>query len=246
MNIIKNPAFYICIAVMVISSLFLLVWEGDILLNDPSRVLYPVRGTDVSAWQGDIDWEAFSREDIQFAFIKATEGSSHVDEKFAYNWDNARKHGIKVGAYHFFSYDSSGAAQAEHFIRTVPNTDGILPPVIDVEFYGDKEKNPPEKAAVTRELTDMTELLTAHYGASPIIYATQSSYDLYIAGEFLECGIWIREVLPSAKPTLSDGREWTFWQYTNRYKPQGLSGGVRFVDMNVFAGSMEELESLIS
>ena len=73
-------------------------------------------------------------------FIKATEGSSFVDEHFAYNYAEARKTDLAVGAYHFFSYDSPGAAQAENFINTVAPHAGMLPPVIDVEFYGDKEK----------------------------------------------------------------------------------------------------------
>ena len=244
MNVIKNPAFYLCVLSVVIASLFLLIWEGEILLNYPSEERYPVRGVDVSSYQGDIDWQILSGEGISFAFIKATEGSSHTDSRFAYNFENAQKHGILTGAYHFFSYDSSGTAQAEHFISTVPVTNGMLPPVIDVEFYGDKEKMPPDKADVTRELSDMIARLTEYYGVSPIIYATQKSYDLYIAGEYPRCGIWIMEVLPCKRPVLSDGRDWILWQYTNRYKPKGLSNGERFIDMNVFNGTAEELLSL--
>lgn len=244
MNVLKNPAFYLCVFAVVISTLFMLFWEGEILLNAPSSEEYPVRGTDVSAWQGDIDWEKLADEGLSFAFIKATEGSSHIDSRFAYNFENAQKYGVSAGAYHFFSYDSSGGAQAEHFISTVPVAEGMLPPVIDVEFYGDKESDLPEKEDVVRELSDMIERLTEHYGVVPLIYATKRSYDLYIAGEFPQCGIWIREVMPTSAPELSDGREWTFWQYTNRYKPKGISGGVRFIDMNVFNGTAEELLSL--
>ena len=32
---------------------------------------------------------------------------------------------------------------AENFINTVHLKDGMLPPVIDVEYYGDKKNNPP-------------------------------------------------------------------------------------------------------
>ncbi len=243
-NVLKNPALYLCILAVTLAAMFLLIWEGDILLNSPSKERYPVRGADVSAWQGDIDWQTFAAEDIDFVFIKATEGSSHTDEKFLYNYENALTSRLITGAYHFFSYDSTGAAQAQHFINTVPVTEGTLPPVIDVEFYSDKEKHPPERTYVQRELSDMISLLTEHYGKTPILYATQRSYDLYIADAFQQCPIWIREVMPCTEPVLSDGRQWCFWQYTNRYRADGLSGGVRFIDMNVYRGSTEELKKL--
>ena len=40
----------------------------------------------------------------------------------------------------------------------------------------------------------------------PIIYATKKSYDLYIANDYYDYDIWIRDVLK--KPTLSDNRNW--------------------------------------
>ena len=63
-----------------------------------------------------------------------------VDDNFAYNYSEARKTGLRVGAYHFFSYDSEGSTQADNFIETVENFEGMLPPVIDLEFYGDKRQ----------------------------------------------------------------------------------------------------------
>ena len=42
-------------------------------------------GIDVSHHQGLIDWEAVSATKVQFVFLKATEGSTHVDRRFARN-----------------------------------------------------------------------------------------------------------------------------------------------------------------
>lgn len=245
MNLIKNPALYLCILAVLSAALFLLIWDGDILLNCPSAEKYPIRGADVSAWQGDIDWQEFSREDIDFLYIKATEGSGHIDSCFERNLEGALSQNIAVGAYHFFSYDSSGAAQAEHFISVVPKREGMLTPVIDVEFYGNYESSPPEKTNVTRELTTMIKRLTEYYSTPPIIYATMRSYSLYIADEYPQCGIWIREVAPCTEPVLPDGRQWLIWQYTNRYKPRGLSGGVRYMDMNVFSGTEQDFSNIL-
>ena len=116
---------------------------------------YPVRGVDVSSYQGEIDWKTLSSQNLSFAFIKATEGSSFVDPCFDYNYEKAQKTDLRIGAYHFFSYDSSGEDQAENFISTVSKIDNMLPPVIDLEFYGDKEKNPPEQKAVREQLDRM-------------------------------------------------------------------------------------------
>lgn len=221
--------------------MFLLVYNGIVLLNNPSSEEFPVRGVDVSVYQGEIDWQKLSEEDIQFAFIKATEGSGYVDDKFSQNYENAQKTSLRIGAYHFFSYDSSGETQAENFINTVPKTDDMLPPVIDVEFYGDKKENLPDKDKTQKELDALISKLEEYYGKTPIIYATEKSYELYIADKYDNCDIWIRNVY--TKPKLSDEREWTFWQYTNKEKLSGYSGDEKYIDMNVFNGNESDFES---
>lgn len=145
---------------------------------------------------------------------------------------------MKVGAYHFFSYDSSGSSQAEHFIKTVKSDKISLPPAVDVEFYGDKEKNLSEKITVRENLKVFLEKIKGHYGIKPIIYATGKAYKLYIAEDFQEYDIWIRDVY--FPPKLSDGRNWTFWQYSDRGRLKGYSGEEKFIDLNVFYGLKED------
>lgn len=227
-GIVITAAAFGAIALMIY-----MVLDGIILLNNPSSEEYPVRGIDVSHYQGEIDWQELASNDIDFAYIKATEGSSHKDECFEYNLENALKTELYVGAYHFFSLESSGETQAENFIASVPKNEGMLPPVIDVEFYADIEKNPPED--ISAELEAMINALRDYYGAEPVIYTTQEVYKLYIACACKEQDIWIRDVLMT--PYLPDGRDWTFWQYTNREVLSGYMGEEKFIDMNVFCGS---------
>ena len=78
-----------------------LAWTGVLHPNNPSSERYPVRGVDVSRYQGDIDWPVLAGQGIDFAFIKATEGSTLVDPRFAANLDGATAAGLRVGAYHF-------------------------------------------------------------------------------------------------------------------------------------------------
>ena len=235
----------ITIAVILIFGIIfsVLVWNGVIILNESAAKKYPVTGVDVSSYQGEIDWEILSSQNISFAFIKATEGSSFVDEHFAYNYAEARKTDLAVGAYHFFSYDSPGAAQAENFINTVAPHAGMLPPVIDVEFYGDKEKNPPAREDVSVQLKAMLTKQEEHYKRKPILYATENSYALYLKTDYGEYDIWIRNVL--TKPRLSDNREWKFWQYTNRKRLKGYVGKEKYIDVNVYNGTMDDFHKYV-
>ena len=52
-------------------------------------VEFPVHGIDVSKYQGEIDWDRVRGAGTKFAFIKATEGGDHADEKFSANWSGA-------------------------------------------------------------------------------------------------------------------------------------------------------------
>lgn len=214
------------------------VWEGILWIEDPIKRKYPVSGIDVSHYQGDIDWqEVEEKMDITFAFIKATEGSKHVDKMFEKNWEEAAETDIYIGAYHFFSFDSSGEAQADHFIKTVQPLDDMLPPVVDVEYYGDKKENPPKVDKVRKELDDYLLKIEEHYGCKPIIYSTMSAYEKYLNDYYNAYPIWIRNVY--VRPFLLKNRQWTFWQYSEEGEwPYGTKEE-SFVDKNVFAGSKE-------
>lgn len=216
----------------------LLFYNGILLINNPSTEEFPVRGVDLSAYQGEVDFEVLVQNNIDFCFIKATEGSSFVDKKFIENYKNAQKTDLLVGAYHFFSFESSGKKQAEHFIENVAVINNMLPPVVDLEFYGDFLNNKPKKESVLKELNVFITEIYKHYKAMPIIYVTKESYDLYLSGENTGCDIWIRDILNT--PQLSDGKVWTFWQFTNRARLKGYSGREPYIDVNVFNGTKEE------
>jgi lysozyme len=242
----NNKAKLITVAVLSLlvtsaAILSLLVWNGEILINNPSRKYYPVRGVDVSAYQGSIDWSLLASQNIDFAFIKATEGSCFTDRNFVFNYSEALKTDLRVGAYHFFSFESGGDTQAAHFINTVPKTENMLPPVIDLEFYGGFSEENVERDKIVNELDKMIAALYSHYGMHPIIYTAEEEYALFLEGGYENNPIWIRGVY--SKPVISDSRKWTFWQYTNRARLDGYNGDERFIDMNVFNGSFEEFKS---
>jgi len=210
-----------------------LLYFGIIQVNHPSKDKYSIRGVDVSEYQGDIDWIVLANQDIDFAFVKATEGSSYTDEHFSENWENASKTDLRIGAYHFFSLESSGKSQAEHFCNTVEAVENMLPPVVDVEPYGTYKDISEENLS---ELTDWLTVTEEYYGIKPIIYTTSKWYNKLIKDSFPDYDIWIRSVY--SKP--NKDVEWTFWQYSNRMRLGGYDGEEKYIDMNVFCGSAEE------
>lgn len=204
---------------------------------------YDVQGIDVSHYQGDINWQILQRNQIDFAYIKATEGSSHMDEKFEVNWQEAAKTNIRIGAYHFFSFDSPGKEQAEWFIDSVGNLSGKLPPVVDIEYYGDKESNPPTEETVIENLQEMLDKLEKEYQVKPIIYTTYKVYKKYIRDNFEAYPLWLRNVYYI--PNLDLSENWVFWQYSDTSVMEGYNGEEKYIDRNVFYGSKEELEERI-
>ena len=197
---------------------------------------------DVSNYQGDIDWERLEEQGVKFAYIKATEGSGHVDESAQKNIKNSAKTDIKRSCYHFFSFDSSGHTQAQNYISVVGKNEIDLPPVIDIEYYGDKASNKPTREETVEILQPLLDELEDYYGVKPIIYTTLPVYYRYvkpICGESYP--LWIR-----CKQTEPDFVDWTFWQYDDQGQLDGYHGVESCIDYNVFNGSSEEFDIFAS
>ena len=219
-----------------------LVLRKEIKINPILAEGYEVHGVDVSHYQGLIDWDVLSQQNLDFAFIKATEGSTHVDERFQDNWQAAEQTHLYLGAYHFFSFDSEGGRQAASYIETVGNLDGKLAPVVDVEYYGNKRSNPPQRAEVIENLAAMLDALEQHYEVKPIIYTTYTVYNDYIKGEFEDYPLWVRSIY--CPPSVLFGDKWSFWQYMDTAMLDGYAGAEQYIDVNVFKGTKQDLEKL--
>ena len=228
--------------VVVVAVLGVLVATGIVWPSRRPAAAPSVRGVAVAHYQGEIDWDVLAAQDLDFAWIKATEGASHTDPRFAENWAAANRTDLLVGAYHFMSFESPGAEQAAQLAREVPATPGTLPPVIDLELYGRFFQDPPAPEQVRAILDPLVTGIEEHYGVPPIVYATDEAYDLYLADRYPDLPIWIRSV--AWTPRLSDGRDWTIWQYSNRDRLPGYDGVEPYIDLNVFAGTRAELTAL--
>lgn len=192
----------------------------------------PLWGLDVSHHQGTIKWKEISKQKPHFMFFKATEGITHPDTRFQENFSNSRKHGIMRGAYHFFSYKSSGEEQARFYIDNVDLKKGDLPPVLDLEF----KRRMPKKAEVTKNILRWIHIVENHYGVKPILYLDYDYYVLYLKGKLKKnYPLWICDY--KNRPPV----KWAFWQKTDRHRVKGIRG---HVDFNVFSGNKSQLLAL--
>jgi lysozyme len=198
---------------------------------------YPVVGIDISVHQAKIDWQIVYDSKISFAFIKATEGVTLVDKRFASNWKEAKDKNIVVGAYLFYKFNKDGKQQAQTFIRTVKLTDTDLPPVVDFELCYGNRFTKVSHTQVLNELYKCMRELEKHYKVKPIIYTNIDTYTKYIKGNFDEYPLWLCKLCN--EPTNSN---WTFWQYTHKGVVPGIKGNV---DMNIFNGSYTDFVNFI-
>lgn len=177
-------------------------------------------GIDVSHHNGKIDWkEVAASKQIQFAYAKATEGGTHQDKKFKRNAREARKHGIKIGAYHFFSM-APAQDQFNNYRKMVSKSDVDLIPVIDFEkTYGKTTKQ------LCDRLEELCTLMEKHYGHKPMIYTSESLYANVLKKRFGSYPMWISRY--KSQPVV----RYTIWQYSE----WGKVKGVGVCDVNKFA-----------
>ncbi len=204
---------------------------------------YPIHGIDVSKWQGRVDWASARAAGTQFAFIKATEGGDHLDERFMENWYGAKRAGIPRGAYHFVYWCRPAHEQAEWFKRNVPQDPDALPPVLDLEWNNNSrcpQKIPRDYALEKARI--LLEAMEEHTGKRPIIYTDINFHRDVLEGEFNDYPYWLRSTAAEPEERYAN-RRWTFWQFTTTGRVPGVTGDV---DRNVFYGTENQWRSFLA
>ena len=87
----------------------------------------PIKGIDVSRFQGRIAWNKVGKTDLRFAYVQASRGSGRDctvvpeecgrDQYFARNYGNAKAAGLRVGAYHRAFAKGRTRSKAKHDAR---------------------------------------------------------------------------------------------------------------------------------
>ena len=174
---------------------------------EPDRDLYPIRGIDISAHNGTVDF----------------------DSSFRRNHASARSAGLAVGAYHFFRFDCDGRRQAVNLMAAVDSCPLDLPLAIDVEEWGNAVDSPTE--IVQARLQAMIDHLRSH-GREVAVYTNKNGFWRFVHHKFEgtdSIGVWICSF--TSPPLPGDG--WTFWQHSHQGRVRGVRGPV---DLNTFRG----------
>lgn len=177
---------------------------------------------------------------ITFAYIKSTEGISIRNRYFAADYAAARRKGISVGAYHFFSTRQRPQDQASFFLQHTIFRRGDLPPVLDVE---PSDKMIEQMGGAEVLLHNMRIWLSAverQVGVRPIIYVNQNFVHNYLeqAPDLKrDYMVWIArygEYKPDVRLAI--------WQLSPWGRVRGIEGEV---DINVFNGYQGHWEDFL-
>ncbi len=207
-----------------------------------------IRGIDISHNNDVINWAKLPA-DIQFVFIKASQGATYQDPKFQDNWHSARDKGLVHGAYHFLTATDSAQAQAQNFLSrgidwTQPN---VLPPVLDVEDQVPASLNvniTKNKAAFIQLITDWIDIVAKATGRTPIIYSYKNFFVEYLNNHsWPNNGLWLAAYQPTAPGVPVGYKAWQFWQYSQYGQLNGAITGGGF-DLDYFNGTIDELKKL--
>jgi len=205
-----------------------------------------VRGIDVSAAQGAVNWGAVRRAGARFAYIKATEGTYYTNPDFSQQYGGAFRAGIIRGAYAFAIPNfSSGAAQANYLVNHGGgwSADGMtLPAALDIEYnpYRGTECYNLGQSAMRSWVNAFLNQYHSRTGRWPTIYTTTDWWSTCTgnwSGPSSKDPLWIaRYGVRSPGALLAGYRTYTIWQF----QAAGSLPG----DQDWFNGSFTRLQAL--
>lgn len=197
-----------------------------------------VKGMDISYYQGDINWQQAKDDGIAYAFIRVSDGTGFNDPKFARNWSEAKRVGVRRGVYQFFRSNQDPIAQANLLISRVGQLlPGDLPPVIDVESTDGQSA-----ATIRSKVGRWLDHVEARLGVRPIVYTGPYFWRDSVGGpDFDDHPLWVAHYGTSCPLVPPTWTRWTFHQHTSSGRVRGITGNV---DMNIFNGTRAQLEAL--
>lgn len=199
--------------------------DGYIIGSDGKRTgTGKFKGIDISHHNGNIDFTKVKADGIQAVYMKATEGTTFVDNYLGTYYNGARSAGLKTGFYHFLVGTSSPETQAQNFYNNIKDKQSDLKPVLDVEKGG-------------FDVMDYTLRFIAEFkrlsNMDVCIYSYSYFIDTNLDSRLSKYTLW--EANYSKSPfNLSPNKVWTSragHQYTDKGTINGISTNV---DLNEF------------
>ena len=191
-----------------------------------------IRGIDVSAWQGKIDWKTVADYGMGFAILRITEAGNVIDSYFEQNFSECRKYNIPVGAYKY-SYAMTVAeiqSEARKVVEVLNGRKLQYPVWLDLEWNNQRSLG----AEQIHKLAEAFEKIITAAGYKFGIYCNVDWYLNVICSHLKKYDFWIARYPASDNGTLQERLRPDFgvgWQYSSKAKIPGISGTV---DRNVF------------
>ena len=191
-----------------------------------------IRGIDVSAWQGAIDWDTVANYGMDFAILRITEAGNVVDSCFEKNYSGCQKHNIPTGAYKY-SYAVTVAeiqSEARKVVEVLNGRKLQYPVWLDLEWNNQRSLG----AEQIHKLAEAFEKIITAAGYKFGIYCNVDWYLNVICSHLKKYDFWIACYPESDNGTLQERLRPDFgvgWQYSSKAKIPGISGTV---DRNVF------------
>lgn len=180
-------------------------------------------GIDISHHNGKINWKQVP--DVEFVYIKATEGATYVDPMYQQNIKGARAKKLRVGAYHYFRTTNSVQKQFENYKKHVKKSDIDLIPMVDVE-----ECKKWSTVQFQDSLMRFIQLVKSYYGKAPMLYSVNTFYNRYCAPRYNKYYLMIGRY-GSEEPFIKGRGTYTIWQKSQTGK---LAGIPKNVDIDIF------------
>jgi len=183
-----------------------------------------ILGVDVSHWQGTMDWDVAKSKGVQFAIIKAAEGTTWRDDQFKRNVAECKRVGIPWGAYHYFYPTLNAIAQANNFIDAMM---GFAP---DLGIWGDFEQ-PATGMDVAGLAHGFMDEIKKYYPAGIYTSPGYARYTMNGAAWMKEFPLWLANYDVAAPSIPLPWTEAVIWQYSSKGVGYGSEG---YIDLNKF------------
>ena len=185
-----------------------------------------MKGIDVSIFNDVIDWCAVKDAGIEFAICRTGYGKSGLDETFARNVNDAHRHGLICGAYHYsYALTPSDAITEALFCKRIIHEAGVL---LELPVFFDMEDADGYKLRHGFSLTrrNVTNICRAFLDTiQPLncgVYASYSWLTDFIDWQELGCPVW------NAQWSSHDDIKGFMWQFTD-----SLDIGGKLFDGNI-------------
>lgn len=199
-------------------------------------------GIDISKYQRKVDLKAAAKSGVRFVFVKATQGTTILDDWYVRNVKAARGAGMHLGSYHFYDYRTGGIAQADWFVDAMQAAGAdmnVLPPVVDVECLSTMGRS--DQGYTRTQLRRFVDRVYQRTGRLVMVYTSKSMWSRVTGNDptFGDHPLWVA-CWGCATPHMPVGwTTWDFWQHGQRVIPDPRPedpGRTRKVDGNVFRG----------